>query len=337
MDEKSMILEQERQAKAKKRKKRRKLKIIIGIIVLLLLAGGIFYLIKGRELLAASQTNAVEIVAEEGQTIVYAQIVSIYGNEITYIETQMPQMNITGDSESKENSEGSGSMSGMPEGFGGAFPEGFGGEMPEGFSGGFPEGFGGEMPEGFSGGFPEGFGGEMPEGFEGGFPEGFGGGMPGESGGRGQRGNLSGSIQSQGAQAVAVSTSASEESRLSSRGFSGGMPEGFSGGFPEGFSGEMPEGFGGEMPEGFSGGMPEGFGGEMPEGFSGELPESFGGNNGSQEQSEQITAYIPVGTEVITKLGTTTTFSRLAAGDYVALVMEEEDGEQIIMAVYIVG
>ena len=276
MDEKSMILEQERQAKAKKRKKRRKLKIIIGIVVLLLLAGGIFYLVKGRQLLAASQMNTVEIVAEEGQTIVYAKIISMYGNEITYIETQMPQMNTTENSEEEGESGGSGSMPGMPEGFGG----------------------------------------EMPEG--------FGGGMPGGSGGRGQRGNMSGSIQSQGAQVVAVSTSTEESGRSGGRGFGGG--------FPEGFSGEMPEGFGGGFPEGFGGEMPEGF-----EGFAGPMPEGSGGNNGSQEQSKQITAYIPVGTEVITKLGTTTTFSRLAAGDYVALVMEEEDGEQIIMAVYIVG
>ena len=103
MDEKSMILEQDRQAKAKKRKKRRKLKIIIGIVALLLLTGGIFYMVKGRELLAVSQTNTVEIVAEEGQTIVYAQIISIYGNEITYIETQMPQMNVTEDSDEEGN------------------------------------------------------------------------------------------------------------------------------------------------------------------------------------------------------------------------------------------
>ena len=177
----------------------------------------------------------------------------------------------------------------------------------------------------------------MPEGFGGGFPEGFGGKMPNGPGGRGQRGNMSGSIQSQGTQVMAVSTSTEENGRAGGRGFGGGMPEGFGGKMPEGFGGGFPEGLGGGFPEGFGGGFPEGFGGEMPEGFGGEFPEGFGGNNGSQEQSKQITAYIPIGTEVITKLGTTTTFSRLAAGDYVALVMEEEDGEQIIMAVYIVG
>ena len=54
-------------------------------------------------------------------------------------------------------------------------------------------------------------------------------------------------------------------------------------------------------------------------------------------ETEAITTYIPVGTEVTTKLGTVTTFSRLAVGDYVAFIMEQDGDEQIIMAVYIVG
>jgi len=49
------------------------------------------------------------------------------------------------------------------------------------------------------------------------------------------------------------------------------------------------------------------------------------------------TDMIPVGTTVTTLLGTETTFSRLKAGDYVAIVATIEDGEQVIMAVYIVG
>lgn len=52
---------------------------------------------------------------------------------------------------------------------------------------------------------------------------------------------------------------------------------------------------------------------------------------------ETVTAQIPVGTQVTTKLGTVTTFSRLAAGDFVALVMDTVDGEKTISAVYIVG
>ena len=53
-----------------------------------------------------------------------------------------------------------------------------------------------------------------------------------------------------------------------------------------------------------------------------------------------MTAYIchiPVGTNVTTKLGTVTTFSRLAADDYVALVIEKDGDEDVIAAVYIIG
>ena len=53
--------------------------------------------------------------------------------------------------------------------------------------------------------------------------------------------------------------------------------------------------------------------------------------------TEKVTTYIPVGTDVTTKLGTVTTFSRLAAEDYVALVLEKDGDETVIMAVYIIG
>lgn len=52
---------------------------------------------------------------------------------------------------------------------------------------------------------------------------------------------------------------------------------------------------------------------------------------------QTFTVQIPVGTDVTTKLGTITTFSRLAAGDCVALVTEESGDVQIITAVYIIG
>lgn len=52
---------------------------------------------------------------------------------------------------------------------------------------------------------------------------------------------------------------------------------------------------------------------------------------------QSVTALIPVGTDVTTKLGTVTTFSRLAAGDWVALVTEKSGDNQIITAVYIIG
>lgn len=53
--------------------------------------------------------------------------------------------------------------------------------------------------------------------------------------------------------------------------------------------------------------------------------------------SERITTYIPVGTDVTTKLGTVTTFSRLATDDYVALVIEKDGDEDVVAAVYIIG
>lgn len=52
---------------------------------------------------------------------------------------------------------------------------------------------------------------------------------------------------------------------------------------------------------------------------------------------EEVTAYIPVGTDVTTKLGTVTTFARLAAGDYLALILQESEGKSVISAVYIIG
>ena len=83
MDEKSMILEQERQQKARKRKKYKKLKWIAGILVLVLVASGIWYAVQGRYLLAENDNGTVEIVAGDGQEIVYARIDSINGNEVS--------------------------------------------------------------------------------------------------------------------------------------------------------------------------------------------------------------------------------------------------------------
>lgn len=104
--------------------------------------------------------------------------------------------------------------------------------------------------------------------------------------------------------------------------------------------GERPEGMPnmGEMPEG----MPQ-----MPEGM--EFPERGQQMTAASEDTfvyddktytlteEAVTTYIPVGTVVTTKLGTQTTFSRLAADDYVALVVEGKGDEQMIMSVYIIG
>lgn len=49
-----------------------------------------------------------------------------------------------------------------------------------------------------------------------------------------------------------------------------------------------------------------------------------------RQQQEQKTWMIPVGTEVVTKLGTTTTFARLSSGDTIQMLMqtgESTDGD----------
>lgn len=51
---------------------------------------------------------------------------------------------------------------------------------------------------------------------------------------------------------------------------------------------------------------------------------------------EKVTVQIPVGTKVTTRLGTETTFSRLAAGDNIKMLMQEKDGEQVILEIWIV-
>lgn len=63
-------------------------------------------------------------------------------------------------------------------------------------------------------------------------------------------------------------------------------------------------------------------------------------DNISYELSEkQYTVMIPVGTDVITILGTTTTFSRLGAGDVIGIIQTQgQDGDgNSIATVYIVG
>ena len=57
---------------------------------------------------------------------------------------------------------------------------------------------------------------------------------------------------------------------------------------------------------------------------------------GDTESQEPQTWVIPVGTEVVTKLGTTTTFSRLANGDQIQLLTQTlEDGSETILKVWI--
>lgn len=57
-----------------------------------------------------------------------------------------------------------------------------------------------------------------------------------------------------------------------------------------------------------------------------------------QLTGEKVEYMIPVKTNVTTQLGAVTTFSRLAAGDYVKLLLDkDENGNDIILQIWIVG
>ena len=167
-----------------------------------------------------------------------------------------------------------------------------------------------------------GAGSQMPEGMEGQMP----GGMSGRQGAAQSQRREGGSNDRGGWMQQSFT-----------QGQSGGSTA--QGGFP---GGEFPGG--GFSGSGFGGGF-SGFGGSgagMGNGSMGSTGSSadtgFTYNNVTyQLTQESVTTQIPVGTEVTTRLGTVTTFSRLAAGDRIALVVEEEAGTQIIMAVYIIG
>ena len=129
-----------------------------------------------------------------------------------------------------------------------------------------------------------------------------------------------------------------ERPQMPEGGFNGEPPEGFDGERPQmpegGFNGEPPEGFDGERPQ-----MPEGdFEGELPEGFEGARPQMPWGDRGTEGVNEEktVTIQIPVGTKVTTRLGTETTFSRLAAGDNIKMLVQENDGQQEILEIWIV-
>ena len=103
-------------------------------------------------------------------------------------------------------------------------------------------------------------------------------------------------------------------------------------------SGEMPTGEmpAGEMPAGetSAGEMPAG---EMP---TGEIPTEETSESSDVTYTaldEERTMVIPVGTEVVTKLGTVTTFSRLASGDVMKILTEKSGDEDVILKIWIVG
>lgn len=270
MDEGTMIREQERIAKAAKCKKRKKLKIITAIFIVVLAVAVVWYVGWGRQMLAVNTASTtVKIEKSAGQTVVYARIDEINGNEITYTVAEEVKKEENTESDSAVGNTGNPGIGtgGRPTEADGADTASKQSEQPSQGSMQMPQ-------DGFVGG-------EMPD-------------MGQKPGG-------------------------------------GNMPD----------MSQMPGGFGGgEMPDmsqrqgGFNN-RGEITGGSM----AGNAETSMIAYDGKTYRlgTETVTKYIPVGTDVTTKLGTVTTFTRLAAEDYVALVMEKDGDEEIIAAVYIIG
>lgn len=110
----------------------------------------------------------------------------------------------------------------------------------------------------------------------------------------------------------------------------------------DGVSEAASEKIAGDTPEG----MLQGMSGDMPDGFPGNGNSGMNsGVNGSRNSAGSAAAYtetgearsfeIPVGTQVITKLGVETTFSRLSAGNIIALLLEE--GTDNILKIWVVS
>ena len=113
--------------------------------------------------------------------------------------------------------------------------------------------------------------------------------------------------------------------------------------FPQGENSQRPE-----FPQGEDSQRPErSQGGQMSQ--KSEMPQGEQKSENSQKsQQESAVTYaettetgqllIPVGTEVITKLGTSTTFSRLSNGDIISMVLQKDgSGNEVVMKIKIVG
>ncbi len=354
-DERALIREQERLAQEKRRKKRGKRRnIIIGVVAAVFVVG-IWFIGWGYSLIfgTSADTSTVEIVVEAGQEVVYAKLTSVKGNEITYtvaeaVETAEDTENTSQDSEpALDAAEGTPSDDEMPS----DAAEGEMSEDSDSVDGGDPSGMtDGEMPSGFGDGeVPSGMtDGEMPSGFDSeNMPDGFDGEMPsGEAGDTDteigtQTGDGLSSTGSVKASTLAAVTTGSVTSQITS--LTADSSDGYT---------ATSLGMGGDMGGGMQGGGGSfdmgsfdmdsfdfsGFGDSSSMTVTSSATDTFTYDDVTYQLTEESnTMLIPVGTDVTTRLGTVTTFSRLAAGDCVALVMQEVDGEDVIMAVYIIG
>ena len=150
-----------------------------------------------------------------------------------------------------------------------------------------------------------------------------------------------------------ASDSNSKKGRMPS---ASGVPD-MNGGSSQG--GGAPDMNGGEMPQG--GGAPDTNGGNSQSGEAADMNGESSQfedrrNNSSDKKSDSSkssdksskkiytltdetgSTTIPVGTDVITSLGKTTTFSRLSNGDIIKMIMEKDSsGEKVVVGVWIVS
>lgn len=96
-----------------------------------------------------------------------------------------------------------------------------------------------------------------------------------------------------------------------------------------------------------SAGGPPDMGGDSKNSSSGNLDKNKSDKSKSSKNSDKKvytltdetgSTTIPVGTDVITSLGKTTTFSRLSNGDIIKMIMEKDSsGEKVVVGVWIVS
>lgn len=131
----------------------------------------------------------------------------------------------------------------------------------------------------------------------------------------------------------------------------GGSSQG--GGAPDMNGGEMPQGGGAPDTNGENsqsgGNMPQGGGAtdkNNSQSSSDSSDKKYDSSKSSDKSSKKIytltdetgSTTIPVGTDVITSLGKTTTFSRLSNGDIIKMIMEKDSGgEKVVVGVWIVS
>ncbi len=145
-----------------------------------------------------------------------------------------------------------------------------------------------------------------------------------------------------------ASDSNSKKGRMPS---ASGVPD-MNGGSSQG--GGAPDMNGGEMPQGS--GAPDMNGGNSQGGGATDKNNSQSSSDSSDKKSDSSKSLdksskkiytltdetgsttIPVGTDVITSLGKTTTFSRLSNGDIIKMIMEKDSGgEKVVVGVWIVS